>query len=177
MKKELFIHFAFCISLVVFSTLVNGWFSLIYWPFWAGAFLGTILPDIDHLLYVFFLKPQELTSQRVGHMLGKRDIVGSLNLLAETRGERTKLVFHSATFQLIFWVLTFFVITSSGSLLGRGLVLAFTLHLLVDQLVDLSDTGSLENWFKNFPLEMDPRKQKLYLWANLILLLIFSFFL
>lgn len=177
MKKELFVHFAFCISLVIFVTLTNGWFSLIYWPFWAGAFLGTLLPDIDHLLYVFFLKPQELTSQRVGHMLGKKDIVGSLNLLAETRGERTKLVFHSATFQLIFWILTFFVITSSSSLLGLGLVLAFALHLLVDQAVDLFDTGSLDNWFKNFPLEMEVRKQKIFLWVNFILLLIFSFIL
>lgn len=177
MKKELFVHFSFLVSLIIFVSIIKGWFSLSYWPFWVGGLLGTILPDVDHFLYVYFLRPQELTSQRVNYMIGKRDFWGPLNLLADTRNERTKLIFHTATFQLIFWVLTFFVITSSGSLLGRGLVLSFSLHLIIDQVVDFSSMGSLSNWFGNFPIQIEGRRQKTYWWANLILLLLFSFFL
>ena len=177
MKKEIFVHFAFFFSLFIFVSIARGYLSFSSWQFFLGGVVGTILPDIDHLLYVFFLRPQELTSQRVGYMVGKRDIWGGLELLAETRSERTKLIFHTATFQLIFLVLAFFVLTSSGSLMGRGLVLAFFLHLIIDQAVDLATTGSLSNWFKNFPLELDAGKQKTYWWALIILLLIFSFLL
>ncbi|OGM55894.1 hypothetical protein A3E46_01630 [Candidatus Woesebacteria bacterium RIFCSPHIGHO2_12_FULL_46_16] len=177
MKKEILVHLSFLASFLIFVSLLKGWLSFSYWPFWLGAIVGTILPDIDHLLYVFFLRPQELTSQRVSHMVGKRDLLGSMNLLAETRAERTKLVFHTATFQLIFLVLTFFVLTSSGSLLGRGLVLAFSLHLLVDEAVDFTDMGSLSNWFRNFPASLDLGKQRIYWWASVILLLFFAFFL
>ncbi|MBI2066088.1 hypothetical protein HYT60_01085 [Candidatus Woesebacteria bacterium] len=177
MKKEIFVHFAFFVSLFIFISIARGYLSFSSWPFWLGGLVGTSLPDIDHLLYVFFLKPQELTSQRVSYLVGKRDIWGSLELLAETRSERSKLIFHTATFQLIFIILTFFVLTSSGSLFGRGLVLAFFLHLIIDQAVDLAATGGLSNWFKNFPLELDARKQKTYWWLQVVLLLIFSFFL
>jgi len=177
MKKEIFVHLSFLVSFLIFVSLLKGWLSLSSWPFWVGGILGTILPDIDHLLYVFLLRPQELTSQRVSHMVGKRDLLGSMNLLAETRAERTKLVFHTATFQLIFLVLTFFVLTSSGSLLGRGIVMAFSLHLLVDEAVDFTEMGSLSNWFRNFPASLDLGKQRIYWWASVILLLFFAFFL
>lgn len=177
MKKEIFVHLSFLVSFLILTSLLKGWFSLSYWPFWIGGIIGTALPDIDHLLYVFFLRPQELTSQRVSYMVGKRDLLGSMNLLAETRAERTKLIFHTATFQLIFLVLTFFVLTSSGSLLGRGIVMAFSLHLLVDEAVDFTDMGSLSNWFRNFPASLDLGKQRIYWWASVVLLLFFAFFL
>ncbi|MFZ5932717.1 MAG: hypothetical protein ACOYT7_01410 [Patescibacteria group bacterium] len=175
MKKEIFVHLAFLFSLLVFVSILRGYLSFSSWALWLGGLIGTILPDIDHLLYVFFLKPQELTSQRVSYMIAKRNFWGSMNLLAETRAERTKLIFHTATFQLIFVVLAFFVLTSSGSLLGRGMVLAFFLHLIVDQAVDFTDMGSLANWFKNFPLVITVRMQRIYWWTLVILLLIFSF--
>lgn len=179
MKKEIFIHFAFFVSLFIFVSIARGYLSFSSWQFFLGGLVGTILPDIDHLLYVFFLKPQELTSQRVSYMVGKKDIWGGLELLAETRSERTKLIFHTATFQLIFLVLTFFVLTSSGSLMGRGLVLAFFLHLIVDQAVDLEATGSLSNWFKNFPFWRPVDKRQTLVWwgAGLIVVLLFGFLL
>jgi hypothetical protein len=175
MKKEIFVHFAFLISLLILISIARGYLSISYWSLWLGGIIGTILPDLDHFLYVYFLRPQELTSQRVGLMMGKRDIWGSLEMLAETRSERTKLIFHTATFQIIFLILTFFVLSSSGSIFGRGLVLAFSLHLLVDQAVDIT-SGGTGNWFKNFPISL-AGKEKAYLIVNIFLLLLFSFFL
>ena len=179
MKKEIFIHFAFFVSLFIFVSIIRKYLSFSFWPFWAGGIIGTLLPDLDHILYVFFLRPQELTSQRVSYMLTKRDFWGSLNLLAETRSERTKLVFHTATFQLIFLVLAFFVLTSSGSLMGRGLVLAFTLHLSIDQIVDINETGGLANWFRNFPFwtPVDRRQAMTWWGAGLLVVLLFGFLL
>lgn len=116
------------------------------WPFWIGGIVGNFLPDLDHLIYAYFLRPHELTSQRVGYLVGQRRLIDGLRLLAVTRSERTKLIFHTAGFQLIFLVLTFLVVTSSGSLLGRGVVLAFFLHLLVDQAIDFME-GADRNWF------------------------------
>jgi hypothetical protein len=176
MKKELLVHFAFLVSLFIFISLARGYVALTFWPFWLGGIIGTLLPDVDHFIYVFLLRPQELNSQRANQMLGRKDVFATLEFLAETRYERTKLIFHTATFQLIFLVLTFLVLTSSGSLFGRGLVLGFLIHLLIDQLVDLIDTKNLSNWLRNMPVSLEGR-EKQYFAANLILLLIFAFFL
>lgn len=174
MKKELFIHFAYLFPLVVFVSLFKGWLNLSYWPFWLGAAFGTLLPDVDHFIYILFLRPYELTSQRATAMLQKRDVMATLRLLSETRYERTKIIFHTATFQTIFVILAFLVISSSDSIFGRGLVLSFMLHMIVDQLVDLRDMGNLSNWFKDFPLTLEG-KEKVYLGVNIAILLVFSF--
>ncbi len=177
MKKEIFVHFAFLISFFIIISVLRKWFMLSYWPFWAGGIVGTILPDVDHLIYVYFLRPHELTSQRVSQMLSRRDIKGIFSLLADTRSERTKLIFHSAFFQGIFLILTFLVVTSSGSIFGRGLVLAFFLHLAIDQLVDFVEVGNLDFWFESLNISVDKEKSRLYMAGVLFVTLIFGFLL
>jgi hypothetical protein len=172
-RKEIFIHFAFLTSFFIFISLLKGMVNLSNWPFWVGGIVGTLLPDIDHFIYILLLKPQELTSIRAEHMLEKRDVLGTLRFLAETRYERTKIIFHTATFQVIFIVLAFWVLTSSGSIFGRGVVLAFLLHMLVDQAVDLSVTGGLSTWFKNSPIPLEGR-EKQYFALGIVVFLVFA---
>jgi len=176
-RKEILNHIIAALLLTILVVVVKGWFDLSYWTIFLGAALGTILPDIDHVIYVYFLAPQELTSQRVGYMVSKKDFWGAVKLLAETRSERRELIFHTVFFQLIFLILTFFVITSTGSVFGRGLVLAFSLHLLMDQVVDLRQVGNLENWLYSSPLKVPAPQTKAYLWAIFAVLLIFGLFL
>lgn len=172
MRKDFFIHFAFLASFLILSTVIKGWFDLTYWPFWVGMVIGTILPDLDHFVYIYFLAPTDLTSQRVVHSLSKREVWNSLGLLYDTRRERTKLIFHTAWFQVLFMVLAFFVSTSSGSTIGLGVVLAFSLHILTDQLVDLIETQNLDSWFRGFFLNTQMNTKRY--WAYFGIMLIFT---
>ena len=170
MKKEITIHFSFLVSFFLLITIFKGWFSFIYWPFWLGGVVGTLLPDIDHLIYVYFLKPHEHTSQRALHKLAMKDVKGLFTLLADTRGERTKLIFHTIFFQGIFVILAFFVLTSSGSMFGRGLVLAFLLHLSVDQMVDIEETGNLDLWLDSLSIKLDKEGAKTFWLLSLVVI-------
>jgi len=175
MRKEIFVHFAFWFSFFILVSIFKGYSTLGYWPFWVGGIVGTILPDIDHLIYVFFLNPQELTSQRVNFLLQKKEIFRVIALLYETRNERKNLIFHTFLFQAIFLVLTFFIITSSASLLVRGIVLAFSLHLLVDQLADILELKNLSNWGEFFSFERDYGKSIIYFSASILLVCVMGF--
>jgi hypothetical protein len=136
--------------------------SLPYYGFWLGGIFGTVLPDIDHIIYFYLVKPVELTSQRFNFLLEKRQIGKMFSLLYGTSSERKELIFHTIFFQMIFFVLTFWMLSSSGSLFGKGMVLAFGLHLLIDQATDLSEVGNLDNWFKNLPVKLDLVQSKIY---------------
>ncbi len=181
MTKEVLIHFSLLIVLFALLTLFRGLIPnsletlFLVLPLWIGGVMGTLLPDIDHLIYVRFLKPQELTSQRVEHLAVNKDLKGAVTLLSATSSERTQLIFHTAFFQIIFVVLTFLVVTSSASFLGRGLVLGFSLHLIVDQLTDMRKLGSITGWFKNLPISLNLNQQKAYIALTGILLLAFAF--
>ncbi len=168
-------HLAYWFSFFIFISIIKRYFNFFGLWFWIGGIFGTFLPDIDHLIYIFFVKPQELTSRRVSFYFANRELTKSLAVLYDTRGERTGLIFHTVLFQLIFLPFTFWIMSSSGSLFGRGLTLAFALHLSVDQIVDLVELGSFDNWLKTSPIKLDFAKSKIYWIVTFLLVLSFGF--
>jgi len=175
MRKIYLTHFVFLASFFIFISLLKGWFSLVYVPFWIGGLIGVVLPDVDHFIYIYLMRPQELTSQRATRLMASGNIGRTMSLLAETRGERKHLVFHTATFQMIFIVFAFLIISSSNSLLGRGLVLGFGIHLLIDQLVDIVETESLDNWFDQIKITVNKERALVYWFVNMFIILLFGF--
>ncbi len=165
MKKELALHILTTLILLIPIFLIR-FLNLSNWPFFVGGLIGAILPDIDHIIYVYYLRPYEVTSQRVMYEAKKGDLWRTWDLLSSTRSERANLILHTVFFQIVFLLLSFLVVSSSSSLLGKGLVLAFLLHLLVDEIMDLRSTGSLANWFKNIPIQLDATQLNIYLIAN-----------
>lgn len=131
MKKDLTNNLIYFFLFFLLVTIFNKLFSLSYWPFYVGGLIGLFMPNLDHLLYVFVFKPLELTSQRAKLLISEKRYKEVITLLYDTKEERKDLIFHSTNFQLIFTVLTFWVISSSGNLFGRGLVLGFFLSLVL----------------------------------------------
>lgn len=175
MRRELFIHFSLWFSFFVFVAIVKHYFSLDSWLFWVGGVTGVFLPDLDHIIYVLFLRPQELTSQRFNFLVNRKEIKRAVELLYETRGERTGLIFHTVLFQIIFLILTFWMMSSSGSLFGHGLVLSFALHLSVDQIVDLIELQNFNNWLKLTVINLNFKKAQIYWLVTLLLVLMMGF--
>ena len=175
MKKELFIHLLYSVSLVIILSVTKRWIGLEYWPFWLGAIAGTFMPDLDHFIYFYLLNPQEFTSQRIQLMIHQRQYPRVLDLLYVTRSERKQLIFHSGYFQIIFLVLFFWIMTSSGSFFGRGIVFAFFLHLLIDQAIDFQETGNLDNWFMKLNIQLSRDRQIVYFVVNCLLFVITAF--
>lgn len=136
MKRSIFIQFSFLISFFFLLSVFKGWLNFSFWPLWVGAILGQFLPETDHLIYIFFLRPYELTSQRVRYLLKNGNIKGAIRLISETKEERSNLIFHNLTFEIILFILAFLVITSSDNLIGQGIVLSFLLHLQVSKLIN-----------------------------------------
>ncbi len=177
MRRELILHFSAFLIFFAFVILLQRFFDWPYLLFLLGGIIGTFLPDIDHLIYVLFLQPQELTSQRINLLLNKQEIKRVVSLLYITRSERRGLIFHTVFFQMVFLVFTFWILSSSGSLFGKGMTLAFCIHLLVDQYIDLMKVGSFDNWLKYSPINLDLEKAKIYWVVVMVVVVMFGVFL
>lgn len=177
MTKQLLIRISFLVSLILLTSILKGWLNVSYWTYWLGFVIGSTLPFLDHILYIYLLRPYELTSQRIKFLVGKKDLRGAVYLLNQTMTERKDLILHKIYFMAIFAILTFWVVTSSGSVLGRGIVLSFFLTMLLDQLMEMQLTGSLDNWFRGIVEigTLDKKKVTYVLMGETALLLIFSF--
>lgn len=174
-RKEILTHFVYWFALSLFFAVIHRHFTLPYLPFWLGGLFGLFLPDLDHLIYIY-TKPNELTSKRVNYLADKKELVRAISLLYDTRNERKNLIFHTVFFQVLFVILTFWIMSSSGSLFGRGLVFSFSIHLLVDQIIDIVETGSFDNWLNTFPIKMSFEQSKIYWIVMVVINLIIGLF-
>lgn len=139
-QNELASHFF--VFLVYFFLLALLRFKLDLGLFWllVGGLVGTYILDVDHLIYWFVSHPEKEDSgkaleitRRIRGIRGIRDIAGELYQLGQQyHNEHLHMVFHTISFQLILLILTVYVLSSSGSYFGAGLVLAINLHLLKD---------------------------------------------
>jgi hypothetical protein len=127
MKKDILNHLIYFLIYFTFITLINKLFSFSYWTLFVGGLVGLVLPNLDHLLYCFVFKPFELTSIRIKALVTEKRFKEAVVFLYTTKDERKDLIFHTLNFQIIFAILAFWVVSSSGNLFGKGLVLGFSL--------------------------------------------------
>lgn len=85
-------------------------------------------------------------------------------------------VFHTFLFQVIFAVLTLYVLTSTASAVAFGISFFAYLSLLKDQAADLSG-GNLDGWGGFFRLNVPYNLQKFWFFGGVAILIYFLFLL
>jgi hypothetical protein len=147
MAKEFYKHLGATLLFFGVISLLRFELSLGLVELWIGALLGTFILDIDHLIFTYLTRPGHPTSVALRQYIERRDFKGGLLYFGQHHKEHVELSFHSAIFQVLFLGFAFFVLTSTAGFLGKGLVMAAGLHLLVDEVSDLfEDEGHLKKW-------------------------------
>lgn len=175
------------ITLILLTLIWLTAISLLRWTWqwnliwlWLGAFIGIFLLDVDHLLYLLVINPHELTSQRVKHLLPQKKFKEVLILIRDTVEERARMPLHNAFFQVILYVLCFFVLTSSANLFGAGLVMGMAFHLLKDEVFHLlfGREEKLKRWlFWQAKNDISDQNQKIFVVIMGLTFLALNFFL
>lgn len=82
--------------------------------------------------------------------------------------------FKNVLFQAIFVPFSLFVLTSSGSLFGAGLVLSISLGMLFSQWQEFALSGNINNWFSLIKKKFSPANQQVYFVAMLGIFVVLS---
>lgn len=164
---------------LVISILHYNWgFGLIW--LWLGAIFGALLLQSDHLVYLLWQKPEELTSVRFKALAKQKRYREALALVFQTTGERTRLSFHTVLFQVVFIPICFLVLTSTGNTFGIGMVMGLFLSLLMEQIRLLLKNNYQElsaRYFWPVQREIKVETQKWYVIVMIFMFTLFNFFL
>lgn len=134
------------IYLVLLTVFHWGWQPTWEIPFFlAGGLLGIIFLDLAEAIF-------------------------KISPLTTTEGQHSP--FKNVLLQAVFVPFMLFVITSSGSFFGVGLVLSIFLSMLYRQRLELKEVGNLNSWFGVIKIEITPKNQQIYL---VIMVGIFAF--
>lgn len=171
-KKDLLFILFFIFGMVLFH-FQYGWLLILLS---LGLFIGFSLYHLDHFIYCFLQAPQELTSQRLMSYLRQKSWKQAFGVVSQTEGERSKTIFHSVVFQVALVIASFFVLTSSTGLLGKGMVLGLLFHSVFDQGEHLVKNESLDNWFWQVKTIVPEKMQKLYFFIILVIFVLLATF-
>jgi len=133
---------------------------------WIGAFIGMALLNLDQLVHVYFMRPQEQLSQQIQSLVKQKKVREAAQTLLIRRGEQYHLAFRNGVFALVFIPVLFFAITSTSSLFGKGIALGVMVHFLYDAWRDqLTRPQFLNSWlFWMVSREVSLEEQKTFLW-------------
>lgn len=166
LRREVVSHLLVALVYFFLVSLFNfnlGWSLLL---FWLGALLGTFLLDVDHLLLGLNPETQAEWAREFRELWRQKKYWAAVLVTAETHFEHRRLVFHSALVQPILLILAFFVLSSTGSLFGAGLIMSLNLHLLKDLWACYLTDKRLDWFFWQFkanPPAGGPKVQRAYL--------------
>lgn len=109
---------------------------------WLGAAIGVFLLDIDNVLYWFITHPEKEDSKEAKNIWNqnslkfKEKLKKLYDLGQKWHNTHNRLMFHSAVAQVVLLLLSFYILTSGGSIFGSALIMSINLHLLKDVWTD-----------------------------------------
>ena len=109
-----------------FPTLVQFIFFVL------GTFLGFQLLFLDRFVHAFYLYPNTEFNTLVRQLWLQGNYLGVIKALAQAETLQEKLLTRSALFLIVYLILTIFVLTSTGSVFGIGMMLGIGLHYTFD---------------------------------------------
>ena len=161
-------------SIILFLIVAVFRFKYPLWLlfFGLGGVLGTFIFELEGLIYCVLLEPEEQISKDVSVLLANKKIKEAFGVIEARKFEIKSRVFHTFLFQVIFVILTLYVLTSTASATASGVCLFAYLYLLKDQAEDLS-RGSLVGWGGFFGLVVPERFQSYWVGGGVLVLLYF----
>lgn len=116
-------------SLFFIRSFPNIW-SFVF--FIMGTLIGFQILFFDRVLHAFYLYPETEFNQLVRSLWKNKDYVGFVKALSQAETLQEKLLTRSTLFLIVYVLMTIFVLTSTGSVVGTGIMLGMGLHYTYD---------------------------------------------
>lgn len=168
-------------ALIVFAVR-SGWWRFEWtmigsWSLWlVGVVCGVLILFADRIAYTYSY-PGAQISQQFAWYIKEKKYLTALELLDMRRLEQERLTFRSALFMAIWVPLSFFALTSTAGLFGKGVVMGLMLHILADawKLQKAEPRRLHIRLFWIIKREITDEQRLVFLWVITAFFAIFSF--
>lgn len=163
MSRSKFLYqLAIALSYAVIVTIAGSNLRIEFLLFWLGLAAGAFILYFEPFISAY-LSPTTPLSQEARQILKAGKLKEVFNF-ALSHQEQEQPILHSALFQAALTVLCFYVITSTTTLFGSGLVLGMALHLISEEIAVRRDHQRLNRMlFWNIKRPVSENEQRIYL--------------
>lgn len=126
--------------------------------------IGSLILYFDPLISAYFALSETPGVQKAKQAIKQKEYKEVFLLAFSHQQNLEQSILHSALFQFALTALSFYIVTSSGSIFGSGLVMGMTLHLIWDDVAGWRIPAQLNKMlFWNIHREISYREQKIFL--------------
>lgn len=104
--------------------------AILVWKL-VGAVIGYVIPWFDAVGYVVYLHPEDPETGGVREALKAKKFVRAIKDIALLLGKPLRFMHRSIYFTAAFLAISVFVLTSTGSVIGKGVIAGLGLHMLL----------------------------------------------
>ena len=163
-KKEIFPYILTALLYALFVTFLSRNFYPAVSLFWLGVVAGAMVLFADPVASAYLTSPHLPFSQKVRQMIQEKRFKETLREVVLHHPIQEQPILHSGLFQAALAGMSLYLVSSSGSLFGAGLVLGMVLHLVRDDLRLWRDQERLNKMlFWNIHRSFSNKEQKVYL--------------
>lgn len=164
MFRSKFLHqLLVAFSYAVIVTIAGSNLRVEFLLFWLGLAAGTFILYFEPFISAYLSSPPTPLSQEARQILKAGKLKEVFNF-ALSHQEQEQPILHSALFQVALTALGFYVVTSTTTLFGSGLVLGMALHLISEEVAVRHDPQRLNRMlFWNIQREVSEKEQRIYL--------------
>lgn len=133
MKRRIFFNFLIVLSYLLLIAILKFQFSSILsiLIFISGGALSGFILQTDYFIYVFVTAVNDPVAENIKTLFKNKKYKEGLREITRNEKMFASLPFHSGMFLAIVFILSVFVITSSGNNFGIGLVLGLFLNYIL----------------------------------------------
>ncbi len=134
-----------CIGLV-YAWVLREWWQELSFRLVTLSVVGSVLPDVDHMVYFFGYGRNDFYAKEVKVLLKRKKIRTLFSFLTDNHKENTSLKMHNIGVVILFFIVSLlsFIISFETGVILFG---AMCLHLMFDMFDDFLILGSLNpNW-------------------------------
>lgn len=141
-----------------------------------GVVAGVLILFADRIVYTYSY-PSAQISQQFAWYIKEKKYGSAFELLDARRLEQERLTFRSSLFMVIWVPLSFFALTSTTGLFGKGVVMGLMLHILSDawRLQRVEPRRLHVRLFWLIKREIRDEERLVFLWTMTAIFVIFSF--
>jgi hypothetical protein len=96
-----------------------------------GVAIGFLIPIVDAMMHATYLHPEEEDGAGVREAWGRKHVVDMLRSTESYLQNPARFIHRGVYFLFVFIILGLFVVTSTASPVGKGVIAGFGLHVLM----------------------------------------------
>jgi len=145
-RKQAVVWLGFFGVIVVLKFFLRGFFLIfnlsLVLLLLGGAF-GMMVSWVDRLIWVYYTRPKDSLSVKVKGLIKDKKVWEAFETLKSRGHEQDKLAMSNVLFLAVWCVLSFFVMSSSPSWFGKGVIMGIGLSLVYGIWEDWDDQEKL----------------------------------